>query len=122
MLPPFLGWKAGASLLWLDYVLPLAFVALSLSLALGNIDSAVVAAKRELLSACTGFEQQASMLASVPSYSASAVNQMTAAGANGIVQGLGDVTDVCQFASRVSCSDIVTAISSCRREDHHLCD
>ena len=79
MLHPYLGLRARYSLVWVSQVIiPMTIVAMGLFAAIASIDGAVDSSKAQLAASCLSAEKSASVLASMPYYSATAANKLTA--------------------------------------------
>ncbi|KAI5846507.1 hypothetical protein DFP73DRAFT_476069 [Morchella snyderi] len=78
-LTPYLGLQARLSQVWFNrWTLLLFLVLVRLILATRSLDSDLVSARAEALSACTSVESMGSAMASMPSYMAAGVNELAA--------------------------------------------
>lgn len=78
-LTPYLGLQARLSQVWFNrWTLLLFLVLVRLILATRSLDSDLVSAQAEALSACTSVESMGSTMASMPSYMAAGVNELAA--------------------------------------------
>lgn len=91
-LAPYLGLRARMFLsLFSAPLVALVFTATHLFISSSSIDSSVTSAKESLLEVCQAAEKQASTVASLPHWTAAAMNQRTSETVVNTVQGVGKV-------------------------------
>lgn len=95
MMQPYLKLRATLSLAWLSHLLiTMLLIGISLFLLLSSIDYAIIDAKDSVAASCRGVQGGASVLASIPFYTAESINSMNKKAAEDVIKGAAEVLDI----------------------------